>query len=159
MGEGTAPAHGTTLLSGGRIMLVFEHRHTRHQEPHMSDQGTTKAPERVRKPVRLHPDTAQHVAYWSTKRDLSENEYMALAIEEKIARENGDYELPTLEQYRLNQLVDEIHALSSNTANLERVVTSGFGSLLNLTSGDSYLMDEENGELGIPDTASSVAGG
>jgi hypothetical protein len=124
----------------------------------MSDQGTEKAPDRVRKPVRLHPDTAQRVGYWATKRELSENEYMAVAIEEKIARENGDYELPTLEQYRLNQLIDEVRALSTNAANLEAVVTSGFDSLLGLTRGDSYLLDEENGELGIPDTASATAG-
>ncbi|MET0887108.1 MAG: hypothetical protein ABWX92_11725 [Mycetocola sp.] len=124
----------------------------------MSTQAPEKAPDRVRKPVRLHPDTAQRVAYWSSKRELSENEYIALAIEEKIARENGDYELPTLEQFRLNQLIDETRALSTNIANLESVVTSGFGSLLGLTRGDSYLLDEENGELGIPDTASAVAG-
>lgn len=125
----------------------------------MSDQATGKGPDRVRKPVRLHPDTAQRVTYWSKKRELSENEYIVLAVEEKIARENGDYELPTLEQYRMNQLIDEIRALSANSANLERVVVSGFDSLVGLTRGDSYLLDEENGELGIPDTASAAAGG
>jgi hypothetical protein len=124
-----------------------------------SPAGSAKGPERIRKPVRLHPDMAQRVNYWATKRDLSENEYMVVAIEEKIARENGDYELPTLEQYRLNQLIDEQKALSTNVANLERVVTSGFGSLLGLTRGDSYLLDDESGELGVPDTASATAGG
>lgn len=124
----------------------------------MSNKGAEKAADRVRKPVRLHPDTAQRLSYWATKRELSENEYMMLAIEEKIARENGDYELPTLEQYRLNQLLDEVKALSTNSANLERVVTSGFDSLLGLTRGDSYLLDDESGELGIPDTASVAAG-
>lgn len=124
----------------------------------MSDPQTGKSPDRVRKAIRLHPDTAQRVGYWSAQRGLSENEYLVLAIEEKIARENGNYDLPTLEQHRLNQLVDEIRSLSTNTANLERVVTSGFDSLLGLTRGDSYLLDEENGELGIPDTASAAVG-
>lgn len=117
----------------------------------MSNQDTGKSSDRVRKPVRIHPDTAQRVNYWAAKHELSENEYIALAIEEKIARENGDYDLPTLEQQRLNQLIDEIRALSTNAANLEAVVTSGFDSLLGLTRGDSYLLDEENGELGIPE--------
>jgi len=119
---------------------------------------SAKAPERVRKPVRLHPDTAERVNYWATKLELSENEYMVLAIEEAIARANGDYELPTLEQYRLNQLIDETKAMSTNVANLERIVTSGFDSLLGLTRGDSYLLDEENGELGVSETASSFTG-
>lgn len=124
----------------------------------MSTQPTTKLPDRFRKLVRLHPDTAQRVNYWATKLDLSENEYMVLAIEEKIARANGDYDLPTLEQNRLNQQIDETKTLSTNIANLEKVVTSGFDSLLGLTRGDSYLLDEENGELGVPDTAADHAG-
>lgn len=124
----------------------------------MSDQDTAKSPDRVRKAIRLHPDTARHVNYWSAKQGLSENEYLVLAIEEKIARENGDYDLPTLEQLRLNQLIDEVRALSTNAANLEAVVTSGFGSMLGLTRGDSYLLDEEDGELSIPDNASAAVG-
>jgi hypothetical protein len=124
----------------------------------MSIQTTEKTPDRVRKPVRLHPDTAQRVGYWASKREISENDYITLAIEEKIARENGDYELPTLEQFRLNQLIDETKALSLNVANLETVLTTGFDSLMGLTRGDSYLLDKESGELGIPDTASTVAG-
>ncbi|MCI4659555.1 hypothetical protein [Cryobacterium zhongshanensis] len=125
----------------------------------MSDPSTVKAPDRIRKPVRLHPDTAQRVKYWADKEGLSENEYMVLAIEEKIARANGDYELPTLEQFRLNQIIDEMKALSTNAANLEAVVTSGFDSLLGLTRGDSYLLDNEDGELGAPDNVSAMAGG
>jgi len=125
----------------------------------MSDQTTTPVPDRIRKVIRLHPDTAQHVNYWSAKRELSENEYLVQAVEEKIARENGDYDLPTLELMRLNQLIDEIKALSTNSANLEIVVTTGFDSLLGLTRGDSYLLDDEDGELAVSDTASAIAGG
>ncbi|WP_200811444.1 hypothetical protein [Plantibacter flavus] len=106
----------------------------------------------------MHPDTFQRVTYWASKRELSENEYLVEAIEEKIARENGDYDLPTLEIARLNQLVDELGALSRNTANLERVVTGGFDSLLGLTRGDSYLLDAEAGDLDVPDTAAAVVG-
>lgn len=124
----------------------------------MSDQFTDASGDRVRKTLRFHPDTIERVRYWSAKRDVPLNDYLVLAVEEKIARENGDYELPTLEQMRLNQLIDEMRALSTNSANLEKVVTSGFDSLLGLTRGDSYLLDEEDGELGITDTASALAG-
>jgi hypothetical protein len=125
----------------------------------MSNAATDEDLTRQRKTIRLHPDTVERAKYWGSKQNLTENEYFVLAIEEKIARENGDYDLPTLEQMRLNQLIDEVRALSTNSANLEAVVTSGFGSLLGLTRGDSYLLDDEDGELGAPDTASAIAGG
>jgi len=113
---------------------------------------------RVRRQFRIHTDTLERVKYWGAKRDLTENEYFVLAIEEKIARENGDYDLPTLEIMRLNQLIDEMRANSTNVANLEAIVTSGFASLMGLTRGDSYLLDDDDGELGAPDTASAIAG-
>ena len=125
----------------------------------MAEQTAAPKPERVRKWLRLHPDTVQRVQYWSSKNDLTEQEFLELAVEEKIARMNGDYDLPTLEIQRLNQLLDEMKSLSTNIANLERVSTTGFDSLLGLTRGDSYLLDDENGELSIHDTASAVAGG
>lgn len=103
---------------------------------------------RERAVVRLHPDVKQRAAYWAQRRGYtSVNEYMAEAVDEKIRRENLDYDLPTLEIARLNQLVDEVKALSTNSANLERVVTQGFDSLIGLTRGDNYLLDAEDGEL------------
>ena len=120
--------------------------------------SSTPGATRSRKTIRLHPDTAQRVDYWANRHGINENEYLVLAIEEKISRENGDYDLPTLELHRLNQLIDETKSLSINVANLESVVTSGFDSLLGLTRGDSYLMDEESGELGISDSGADVAG-
>lgn len=116
------------------------------------------APDRIRKWMRLHPDTVQRVTYWSGKRDLTEQEYLEQAVEEKIARENGDYDLPTLEIQRLNQLIDEIRALSTNSANLEAVVTSGFDSLMGMARGDSYLFDDEDGELGVTEGAAAAVG-
>lgn len=119
----------------------------------------TPAPKWAQKKIRLHPDTNQRLDYWRKKRGLaSDNEYIALAVEEKIARENGDYDLPTLEIQRLNQIIDEMRANSTNLANLERVVTSGFGSLLGLTRGDSYLLDDESGELSGPDASMGIPG-
>ncbi|MDH2390100.1 hypothetical protein QCN29_15125 [Streptomyces sp. HNM0663] len=99
--------------------------------------------------VRLNPDDKQRAEYWADKRGFSSvNEYVAEALVEKIRRENLDYDLPTLEIARLNELVDQVAALAKNSANLERVVTTGFGSLIGLTRGDNYLLDDEDGELG-----------
>ncbi|MFC8125438.1 hypothetical protein [Streptomyces sp. NPDC057302] len=99
--------------------------------------------------VRLNPDDKQRAKYWADKRGFSSvNEYVAEAVVEKIRRENLDYDLPTLEIARLNELVDQVAALAKNSANLERVVTTGFDSLIGLTRGDNYLLDDEDGELG-----------
>ncbi|MEV7952869.1 hypothetical protein [Streptomyces sp. NPDC088141] len=98
--------------------------------------------------IRLSSDDKQRAEYWADKRGFSSvNEYVAEAVIEKIRRENLDYDLPTLEIARLNELIDQIKALSTNNANLERVVTQGFDSLIGLTRGDNYLLDDEDGEL------------
>ncbi|KAB7835729.1 hypothetical protein [Streptomyces mobaraensis] len=98
--------------------------------------------------VRLSSDDKQRAEYWADKRGFSSvNEYVVEAVVEKIRRENLDYDLPTLEIARLNQLVDQVAALAMNSANLERVVTTGFDSLIGLTRGDNYLLDDEHGEL------------
>lgn len=109
--------------------------------------------------IRLHPDLLARVRYWADRESMSANEYMALAVEEKIGRANGDYDLPALEIQRLNQVVDEFKSLSSNVANLETVVTAGFDSLLGLTRGDSYLQDAEDGELDEPSLPGGLGGG
>ena len=59
----------------------------------------------------------------------------------------GDYELAPLEVQRLNQIIDILTAFSSNVQSLERVVTSGFDSLLSLTKGDNYLLDEDGSDV------------
>jgi len=100
--------------------------------------------------IRVHPDVHERSKYWAQRHGLSANEYMALAVEEKIARENGDYDLPALEIQRLNQLIDQMAAMSSNVQNLEIVVVSGFDSLLGLTRGDSFYLLDEDGELTTP---------
>ncbi|MET3172715.1 UNVERIFIED_ORG: putative DNA-binding protein [Arthrobacter sp. UYCu721] len=107
----------------------------------------TSAP-RVRVAVRLHPDTNERAKYWADKANISANEYIVEAVEEKVRRENGDYDLPTLEIARLGQLIDQMASLSTNVGNLERVTVTGFDSLMGLTRGDNYLLDTEDGEIG-----------
>jgi len=92
-------------------------------------------------------DTFQRLQYWSDKKGISINQYLNDAIDQAIAYENQDYPLPTLEQARLNQLIDAIAVLSSNVKSMEGVVVSGFDSLLNLTRGDNFLLEHEDGEI------------
>lgn len=105
--------------------------------------------ERERVGIRLSSTDRERAAYWADKRGYpSVNQYMVEAVVEKIRRENGDFDVPDLLTARMNQLIDEIKALSTNVANLERVVTSGLDSLIGLTRGENYLSDQyEDGEL------------
>lgn len=76
------------------------------------------------------------------------SEFVRLAVAHYVAFLNGDYELPTLEQQRLNQLIDAITVLSSNVGSLQDITTNGFDSLLQLTRGTNYLLDyDDDGEL------------
>ncbi len=97
--------------------------------------------------VTLDDDSFERLKYWAAKREVSINEYLGEAIAAAIRRENNDYDLPELEIQRLNQLIDVITVLSSNVKSLEDVTVSGFDSLLELTRGDNYLLEAEDGEV------------
>lgn len=90
----------------------------------------------------VNSDDYERIKYWAEKRGVSINDYVRLSLDYMIKRENKDYDLPSLEAARLNQLVEAINVLSFNTANLENIVTRGFDSLLRLTRGENYLMDD-----------------
>lgn len=92
-------------------------------------------------------DTFERLQYWAAKKDISINQYLNDAIDMAIAFENRDYPLPTLEQARLNQLIDVVAVLSSNIKSLETTTLSSLESLTGLARGDNYLLNHEDGEL------------
>ena len=95
----------------------------------------------------LSSDDYERLKYWAASHEMSVNEYIRAAILFKIQWDNKDYPMAPMEVHRLNQLVDVITVLSSNVRSLEQVTVSGFDSLLGLTRGDNYLLEEEDGEL------------
>ena len=98
--------------------------------------------------MRIHPDQHERLDYWADRYGISKSEYMAEALDQKIAWENKDYPLPTLEQHRLNQLIGEIASLVSTVNSLQQMVSAGFDTIQTLTRGDSPLLDDDDGELG-----------
>lgn len=97
--------------------------------------------------VRLTNTDYDRLSYWAEKNDMSINEFIPAMLDRWISIANGDYELPTLEIQRLNQIIDVVAGLSSNIQSLESVTISGFDSLLKLTKGDNYLLEDEDGEF------------
>ena len=78
---------------------------------------------------------------------MSINEFVPVILDRWVSIENGNYQLPTLEAARLNQIIDVVTGLSSNIQSLESVTINGFDSLLKLTKGDNYLLEHEDGEI------------
>lgn len=97
--------------------------------------------------LRFSDDDFLKLQHWARKRDMSVNDFVREAVEFRINWLLKDYDLAPMEVERLNQLVDIVTVLSQNIHSLEGVVTSGFDSLLGLTRGDNYLLDEDGGDM------------
>lgn len=110
-----------------------------------SKTGVAKYPRRFTASV--DDEMYENVNYWAEKRGITINELLRDAIELYIAHANKDYDLPTLEIQRLNQLIDSIAVLSTNIGSLEKVTVSGFNTLVELTRGDNYLLDNDDGDI------------
>ena len=101
-----------------------------------------------RRTLRLSVEDDEKLEYWARKEGYSVNAFIPVLLEQYIGIANGNYQLPTLEVQRLNQLVDSMASMSRNMQSLESIVISGFDSLLGLTRGDNYLLEsDETGEV------------
>lgn len=109
---------------------------------------TMTGPDYHRLTLRLTNKDFDKLSYWADKKGVSMNEFIPILLDLYVGIENGNYPLQTLEQARLNQLIDVILSLSSNIQSLESITIHGFDSLLQLTKGDNYLLEhEEDGEF------------
>lgn len=116
----------------------------------VAESGAVPARQMQRKVLRLSPDTLERVDYWATRRQMSVDAYLREAVEEAIRRENLDYDLPTLEIARLNELVDRLTSLERTQQNLQAIVVSMVDTFTALTRGDGPngpLGDADSGEL------------
>lgn len=108
---------------------------------------TTVGESQHRLTIRLSQTDFEKLQYWAGKADCSINEFILVLLEQWIDIQNGNYQLPTLEVQRLNQLIEAVQVLSQNQQTLESIVTNGFDSLLSLTRGDNYLLEQMDGEI------------
>jgi hypothetical protein len=97
--------------------------------------------------VRLSEEDFNRLEYWSNYAGVSINEFIPEILDRWVNIENGNYQLPTLEAARLNQLVDVVTGLSNNVQSLESITINGFDGLLKLTKGDNYLLEHDDGEF------------
>lgn len=97
--------------------------------------------------VALDDDMFQRVDYWAKKKSMTRPEYMRECVYRQIAREALDYDIPTAEQARLNQIVEVLTSLVVSQKNLRDTIISGFDSLIGLARGDNMYLSNDDGVL------------
>ena len=83
---------------------------------------------------------------WAKEYGCSRTEFIILALERQVDWSNKNFDIPSAMEKRINQLIDTIIVLSENVKSLEDLTISGFDSLVNLTRGDNYLLEETEDE-------------
>lgn len=97
--------------------------------------------------MRMYPDDYNHLVFWSERFGMDQTEFLIAAMYHFVKWRNQDYDLPTAEVQRLNQMVDAVNSLVTSHEHLEKSVIHGFDAMLGIIRGDNYLVEEEDGEL------------
>lgn len=84
--------------------------------------------------IRFDQETTNLCDYWYRKLGFkSRTAFVKAALSFYIAYKNGDYQLPSAEVARLNQLVSSMESLTTKVDNLDKSVNKGFDAILNLS--------------------------
>ncbi|MGX1195867.1 hypothetical protein [Metabacillus sp. SLBN-84] len=97
--------------------------------------------------MRLYPEDYNYLLHWSERFGMDQTEFLISAMYHYVKWRNQEYDLPTAEIQRLNQMVDAVHNLVVSHEHLEKSVVNGFDAMLGIIRGDNYLVEEEDGEL------------
>lgn len=109
---------------------------------------TTSASSRNRKmSLRLTEDEYDKLNHYAEKWDMTKTDIILESFEHYIRWINSDYDLPTAEIQRLNQLIDANSKLTTVVMNLEKMVVSSNESLVGFVRGENYLSDIDQGDF------------
>lgn len=97
--------------------------------------------------MRMYDEDYHLLNYWSDAFGVDKSEFLVDAMRHYIKWKNQDYDLPTAERQRLNQLIDTIDNLAIRQRHVESAVTTGFDSVLGIMHGANYLVEDEDGQL------------
>ena len=93
--------------------------------------------------IRMSEDLYNSVNYWAEKKNMKVADYIRDAIYVQIKRDNKDYDLPSLEAHRLNQIIDAIEAMDANLTCMQEMFRINFASLMEMANGTNYLIDHK----------------
>ena len=95
-----------------------------------------------RKELILPIDDLSKIEYWANVRNQTVSEFLNSAASLYIKFINEDYDIPTLEQQRLNQLIDAQDRVSVQLQLLEKTVKSSIATMVRSTNGRNYLEND-----------------
>lgn len=110
--------------------------------------GKTESTIRNRKmSLRLTEDEHDKLDHYAAKWGMTKTDLLLEGFDHYIKWVNSDYDLPTAEITRMNQMVDAVNRLAVNQQNTEKSVINGFNAMLGLARGENQFSDKEDGEL------------
>lgn len=109
----------------------------------MSDDSEKVGEGKKRQSLRFYESDYEKFKFWAAEKGVSVNEFIVMAVNQYIAIENGNYPLETLEQQRLNQLIDEMRSMSDNMKSLSSVVLSSMSSITQLANGSNFMLESD----------------
>lgn len=92
--------------------------------------------------LRMDPKLFLSVRAAADRDGLSVNEWMAQAADHYLHWQLSDYDVPTAEVQRLNQLTDMVTSLVTTQRGLNQIISDGFSGLYGLMHGGNYLMND-----------------
>lgn len=104
--------------------------------------GKPKVDRTVTMSFRVNTKVEQQLHYWADKRELTLTEYITDAIREKIARENGDFDLPNIMVGRIAELVDSNNTMAVSFANMEKSFSSMMEFIAVMSRDPKYMISE-----------------
>ncbi|PAE87672.1 hypothetical protein [Shouchella clausii] len=97
--------------------------------------------------MRMYPEDYEFLVYWADRFGMEQTEFLITAMYHYVKWRNQDYDLPTAEIQRLNQLVDAVQNLAVSQEHLEKSVVNGMDAMLGIIRGENYLVEKEDGDL------------
>lgn len=93
--------------------------------------------------LRIDPDLYERFNHFAEVQGESRNQLMQDAMEWYMKYVYQDYDLPTAEVTRLNQLIDSIENMRESVGQMRNTMQNGFRSVLGVMRGSSYLESDE----------------
>lgn len=114
------------------------------QTEKVANSTTTKT---KRHNMRMYDDDYDLLVYWADRYGVDRTEFLVDAMKHYIKWRNQDYDLPTAEIQRLNQMIDAVQNLAVTQEHLITTTVNGFDSILGISRGANYLVEDDDGNL------------
>lgn len=99
--------------------------------------------------MRMFGEDYDRLTYWAERFEMDRGELLVTAMEHYIGYRNGNYDLPTAEQRRMNQLIDVITTLVTTVNSNYSNTSASIESILNIAYGENPLSKhrDDDGQL------------